>query len=317
MRIYTGRRTLSLATGPVSATFYFAFALSLVLGALVIDSPPAAASNDKPPTHDSYYVTSASTSWMYNRGKQLGEDMQTAGITAVVLDFGGQNGSNTGTKTVQTYIHLSYGTVKALAENFAQGFWVGTGSNTNALLKLGIGTNNSYYSVNNAGGSAWASVVSQVKTWVSNHAGQVDVLGANDIESWGARSDAESWVNGFSGHGDLYFNYGSADGCPTSSSSDASCSAGVGWTRYWYWWMSWGASPALSTPEIYFSVQADQWGAINSYKHISFDAPLDERAVCSSTLGAQDAWNDLKAADGGQNPPYSMSIRYENGHTGC
>lgn len=308
------------------APAWLAMMVMIALAAAVVNSTAANASNGKPPSITSYYVTtndsSASQLKMYNLGYSHGQNIDNDAAESVVLDFGGQNG-NGGTLTADTAVTLTFGQVENLATNFAEGFYEGTGSNTSAILELGVGTNNSYEGVTTGGGSNWQSVVDATTTDVKPYKSQVIVYGANDIESWynpntgnyTSREDTQDWVDGFAP--DIYFNYGSADNCPTSGSGDHSCDTPGDWTKYWYWWMSYGSAGGLATPEIYTLTFAEQWGSINSYKHIDFTGPWDDHPACSSHYDDQTAWDKLKTYDGGQSPQYSLQVEYENGHSGC
>jgi hypothetical protein len=289
---------------------------------------PAAASNGKPANHDSYYVTNAGLTSgdedeMYDDGVGKGEGAAQGETEPFYLDFGDQISSKE-TDLVYPGEDVTYADIEMQAENFMTGWQYGVDSESNsgADLELGIGTNNSYTTDTEAWGTDWAAVVNNIATWASGN-GFTDVIvyGANDIESWGTRSDAEAWVNGFDGHDLLYWDYGSADGC-TLGSGDQGCS-GSGWTYYWYWWMSWGNSAATAVPEIYYPNQGQQWADISRYGidyqssgPIDWIAPLDEYPVCMTTNDSQQAWDDLKN-DSGVSPEFSMGIEYEDGYIGC
>ncbi|HLX38932.1 MAG TPA: hypothetical protein VKR42_00275 [Ktedonobacteraceae bacterium] len=71
-------------------------------------------------------------------------------------------------------------------------------------------------------------------------------------------------IEGFSGvNGYDYLDFGSADGCPQYSDNNGSCNNG--WNQYDEWYVSWGATPALPTPEIYYDALARQWAMISLY----------------------------------------------------
>ena len=86
---------------------------------------------------------------------------------------------------------------------------------------------------------------------------------ASDMElSWDGPLITKQLVNGDAAHGwALYYNYGSADGCP-SSGSGGSCNNGwsvgdVGYVSF--------SQLAVPLPEIYFTVNADQWTVIRRW----------------------------------------------------
>jgi hypothetical protein len=109
-----------------------------------------------------------------------------------------------------------------------------------------------------------------------------------------------SWVQGFynvAGGTYKYLNFGSADGCPTTSYGNGSCNNG--WNQYDEWYVSWGVLPALPTPEIYYPALAQQWAMISLYgakyqnSTVYIQGPMDEYDLDNSTLTSSQAWNDL------------------------
>jgi hypothetical protein len=268
----------------------------------------------RPATDASYYILTTNTGTLFNLGHSQGVYDATHGNidSDVVLDFGGQNSTNTGTKLPKTTTIVSYATDESLAESFAAGYYNGTGSDLTSVVTMAIGTNNSYYQVSSTGGSTWASVVNAVHSWVasSGYASQVDVIGANDMEEpdYDTFSPTQAWVNGY-WTSYIYFNYGSADGCPQFTHTN-SPACDNGWTQDNVWWVSYGAVPAYATPEIYNQGQANEWGQIKQWKSMSFEGPLDEYPLDTSTFTAAQAWNALAAAEG--SAPMSASLEIHN-----
>lgn len=284
---------------------------------------PSYAVPARPPYASSIYVTSTSTSTAYNEGCGRGTaDANHGDIdSSAFLDFGGQNSDASGTKLING-ISVSAATIRSIAEQYADGYWVCTGTDHVSTLFLAVGTNNSYDSPGTAGGSAWATMVSNIQSWVNSNIGQVVIRGGNDLEpSWNLQSHAENWAQAFdAGFSGNYLDYGSADGCSETSSTDSACNNG--WTTYGEWYLTWGESAALGAPEIYYSAQAKQWTMISLYgaDHQSgaalYQAPLDEHDIDSSTLTPDEAWadlwNDLNAHSATkQTPPFSMEVRDE------
>jgi hypothetical protein len=232
-------------------------------------APSAFAVQSKPVTDWSFYVTTPDTSSAYNLGCNQGSfdaSLSPVANSLVVLDFGGQFADGSGSLLING-VPVTNSQIEAAAESFSAGYWTCTGADTTSVLMLAVGTNNSYYDVNSSGGSTWAQVVSDIRA--SNQANgydaQVSVGAANDMEpSWDTAANTENWVNGYvSINPAWYVNYGSADGCPSNSSSDAPCNNG--WRQYDVWWVSWGAPPAYPLPEIYYQVNANQWTMISLY----------------------------------------------------
>lgn len=282
----------------------------------------AFAAQAKPPTYLSYYMLSTSTSTAYNLGCNLGTaNTHYGGSSTVILDFGGQNSSGSGTLMINS-VSISNSQIEAVAEQFSYGFWNCSGSVP--VLHLGIGTNNSYYDVSSSGGKTWVNMVAAIQSYNRSHGYSTQVLmyGANDIEpSWSSASAAIAWANGFasvSGYG--YFDYGSADGCPQTTSGNGACNNG--WNQYDVYYVSWGANPAHPVPEIYYQSQANEWAMISLYGaqhqggHIVIWGPMDEYPLDNSTNTAAQAWNELWNAvnarsSTAQNFGYSMEITRE------
>jgi hypothetical protein len=305
--------------------------MSIALGAALIGqgAPPAFAIQAKPPTYLSYYIHSSSTGEAYTLGKNLGSAEASHGQnSAVILDFGGQTPDGSGTLTING-INLTNSQIEQIAEAFSHGFKDGIGKAT-WVLRLAIGTNNSYGDVSSAGGKQWVDDASAIQSYNKSHSyyPQVLMYGGSDIESWcgssvGCKSPsaAINWAKGFNdGSGIAYVNYGSADGCPETSSNNGSCSGG--WNQYDYWFVSYDGGVARPTPEIYVQAQADQWAMISLYgaqhqgKRLSVWGPLDEYPLDTSTFTAQQAWNALWTALNSnsataQNLSYSLEITNE------
>jgi hypothetical protein len=237
----------------------------------------------------------------------------------VVLDFGGQNSSGSGTLMINS-VSISNSQIAAVAEAFSAGFKSCIGSST-TILHLGIGTNNSYHDVGTAGGKTWGKLVASIQNYNKSkkYYPQVLMYGADDIEpSWSSASAAIAWVNGFASvPGYDYFDYGSADGCPETSSNNGGCNNG--WNQYDVWYVSGGAKPARATPEIYYEANAEQWAMISLYaaQHrggkMNIWGPWDEYDFDHSTFTSAGAWNAMWSAVNShsatkQNFGYSLEI---------
>lgn len=123
---------------------------------------------------------------------------------------------------------------------------------------------------------------------------------ASDMEpSWEGAALTKQLVNGDQGHGwALYYDYGSADGCPQSGSSDGPCNNGwhvsdVAYVSY--------HGLALPLPEIYYSVNASQWTVVRKWWNGNqggyFFAGATATTGAGLTPGA--AWNTLGSLNGG------------------
>ncbi len=302
----------------------------LVYLPLVYNGGGQSTSQAKPPTDPSYYVTTTDTSTAYNLGCDEGvADANTSPSpnSLVVLDFGGQLADGSGTLLINGAGPITNGQIEAVAEAFSHGYWYCTGNDLSSVLTLVVGTNNSYFDVSASGGATWAQVVAAIRSsnQANGYASQVNVEGGNDMEpAWDTTGDTEGWVNGYAASAPaLLVDYGSADGCPTNSASDATCDNG--WSQHDVWYISWGAGPARPLPEIYFDTNAGQWAMIDLYGaeyqgsegKMAFLGPLDTYPLWTTSNTADQAWSQLWSALNGnpataQGMPYSAEIQDEN-----
>lgn len=277
--------------------------MSALLGSVVTmhAMPKAFAAQSKPPTDWSFYMLSTSTTTAYNLGCNQGNFDRSFSPpinSEVVLDFGQHYYGNVYTLNGVIITHAQ---VQAMAEAFAHGYWVCTGSDTTSVLTLAIGINNYGSWVTYANGQTWANDVAavQASNQSNGYTSQVGMMGAGDLEpGWNSYSATNNWVQGFASvKGYDYLDFGSADGCPTNSSNNGPCNNG--WNQYEVWYISWGALPALPTPEIYYTAQAQQWAMISLYgaQHQSgavyMQGPWDEYDLNKTTLTSSQAWLDL------------------------
>ncbi|HEX5418197.1 MAG TPA: hypothetical protein VFZ25_21280, partial [Chloroflexota bacterium] len=266
-------------------------------------SPPGGPA--KPPTSASYYILSTDPGRAYPIGCQQGSaDAQPSPPvnSLVVLDFGGQLADGSGSLLVSG-TPVSNAQIAAIAEAFAHGYWYCTGSDYTSVLTLVVGTNNSYYDVSYGGGQTWARTVAAIAAYNQSHgySAQVVVDGGNDIEpAWADAPSSRAWADGFSSVGSAFsFNYGTADGCPTTSYLNGRCANG--WSQSDVWYVSWGSSAALTLPEIYYPVNASQWTMIGLYGaefhgsggSIHFSGPLDTYPLWHSSNTADQAWSQF------------------------
>lgn len=306
-----------------------------LLGAgITLSSAPskAFAAPATPPTDWSFYITSASTSTAFNLGCSQGHfDSGHSPVidSEVILDFGEQYYSDgSGGVLLLSGIQISNAQIQAVTEAFSDGYWDCTGTDSTSVLYLGIGINN-YGNSTYASGVTWGNNVAAIQNSNKSkgYTAQVAMYGANDIESWCpsncvSPSAVMSWVNGFSSvpGSYKYFNLGSADGCPAYSSGNGACNGA--WNQYDYWYLSYGAPAALSVPEIYYAIQANQWAMISLYgsqyqaARIYFAGPLDEYDLDNTTLTAPQAWsnlwNDINSNTATtDNMPFSFEIHNE------
>jgi hypothetical protein len=174
----------------------------------------------------------------------------------VVLSFGKQiKGGTNGFGTPIAYQDIL---------EVTRAFTAGILSCATGPWEVAIGTSNSggvtaYNGL--SGGARWAQLVSDAKIV----AGPL-VSGAVDIEpGWGPPGQARAWVDGFvrAAPQTRLWNFGSADGCPQTVSSDLTCNNG--WTIDDVLWVSSHAGPnVVAMPQIHTQSgsQARQWARL-------------------------------------------------------
>lgn len=314
----------------------WALVVTVLAGVLAI--PPSHtvfATPAQPATDWSFYIETLDTGTASTLGCNQGKFDQSVypyRNSEVVLDFGDERDSSGDTILTFDNLPATVSEIESVTTSFAEAYWSCTGNDGTSLLKLGVGTNNSGYTPTYTTGVAWANIVAAIRSTVQSRgwSSQVDVFGANDIEpDWSAWSDTNAWIQGYSSVDPAhYLDYGSADGCSTSS-DDPNRPCNNGWTMDNVWEASWGAAPALAIPEIYNTAQPLQWTqiALDGAQHhggaVYYEGPWDEHDLNSSTNTSAQAWslfwNDLNSYSSiAQTPIFSAEIHMEScPQTGC
>ena len=112
--------------------------------------------------------------------------------------------------------------------------------------------------------------------------------------SWDSASITKQLVNGDRAQGwALYYDFGSADGCPQSGSSDGACNNGwhVGDVAYASY-----HGLALPLPEVYYSANANQWTVVRKWWNANQADDYVFAGVTATTgagLAPTAAWNAL------------------------
>jgi hypothetical protein len=123
---------------------------------------------------------------------------------------------------------------------------------------------------------------------------------ASDMEpSWDGASVTKQLVNGDQGQGwALYYDFGSADGCPQGGSANGACNNGwhvsdVGYVSF--------HGLALPLPEIYYAANASQWTVVRKWWTANQDDYAFAGATASTGAGLTPAagWNGLDSLNGG------------------
>lgn len=247
---------------------------------------------------------------LYNEGCSMGSQA-ISGL--VVLAFGGTGWVGTSTYGTWNWNGQFYNTsqIEAAGRAFLTGYW--DCSPSYPQITLALGASNSGNGDSYGHGAAWAAMVHTVQNWINanSYQSQEWAQGAMDFEpGFGTAPQARSWVSGYNSTYHLaYFNFGSADGCFQGRQTDGTNhGCNPGWTQDDEYYLSWGAPPAWSVPEIYRTdgAQATQWENIALYGHyrynsaIGFSGEMTQLGACqthgcNSTLNNAPAtgWNQL------------------------
>jgi hypothetical protein len=266
-----------------------------------------------PPVTYSRYVGTLN---MYAMGLNQGKHADSIGqpIEIAILNFGDPGWNSSGTFGAwDNRLPGGFATISQIqgaVESYMRGFWDGTVRGTHSFMEVAPGVTNHGGAGTYAHGQAWGAMVSNLASWIQSkgYGSELFALGSGDLEpSWGSVSQTESWVNGYSTASQLYFDFGSADGCPPYGG----CTNG--WSQAAEYYVAWGATWADAVPEIYTESgsQAAQWESISlwgSYNGgsgpIAFSAALSQYQACkdigSSCSGADNtpaqSWTQLTIA---------------------
>ena len=226
----------------------------------------------------------------------------TQGI--IILSFGRQiEGGTTGFG-----LALSYDDIAQVARAWAAGL----ARCARGPWELALGTSNSGgLTMYNGftGGVRWAQMVATARAITDP---RVTVSAANDLEpGWGPAGQARAWVDGFvrTTTSIRLWNFGSADGCPTTATKFV---CGNNWTIDDVIWVSAQAGPNLVVvPQIHTKTgsQARQWARLASRAKslgvtMKFGGMSVQTAACTQVKGgcpttgisAWDGWQQLRSA---------------------
>ncbi len=303
-------------------------------------------SGGPPLVSTSLYMLSKDPTKLSNEGCALGKrDLSLPGMqdSVVVLAFGYPQKSASGVFGTHGYGYpaqsWTIAEIEAAVENFGYAYWNCVNTDFDSHLRIAIGTNNYQGDVNpavNSGhGKEWARLVTRVNDWFVNACprscdGQVDAVGANDIElSWNSAAATTDWLNGYAAEAKyLLYNFGAIEGCPWLAHPTYTCLWGS-LDKVWY--VVWGAGVVRPVPEIYLTsgVNAEQWYLMSVYsvkthhEKIQFIGPMTETQACRQEGGCPgidnppaNAWwqlFNLLNADwrtAGEALPYATDIKW-------
>jgi hypothetical protein len=292
----------------------FVAALAAALAAF----PAAAAATPSPVA--AWYVYGSSpaglASYAYARGCDFARNQPGAGLRLMLLDFGAARKLNAGTWGTIDFSNTTVSNADILAalKAAADGY-----HSCHVRGAVDIVYGNSNYHLSGSGMSSadvWYAGYHQSKR--SEDLSDYQAAKGYDSQTSDAASDMQpSWdgapitkqlVNGNQGQGwALYYDFGSADGCPQSGSSEGACNNGwhvsdVGYVSF--------HGLAMPLPEIYYTANANQRTVVrrwwNSNEGGYFFAGVTATSGAGLTPGA--GWNTLNSLNSGLLDPELVCV---------
>lgn len=282
--------------------------LLVAVGAVIAGLAVPAIANATPTPVTAWYMfgttASALNSAAYSHGNTFAAN-SPGGSRLLLLDFGGARKLSSSSWGAIDFSNTTFnnGQILTALENAADGvhngYKSGTttiayGNSNSGLTASGMSTtdiwNAGYYQSQRA---------SDLASYQSTHGyNQQGAAAGSDMEpSWDSYTATKNLVDGDTAQGyALYYDYGSADGCPSSGSS-GSCNNG--WTVANVAYVSY-SGVAVPLPEIYFTVNANQWTVIrnNFGAGYTFYGTTAQNPN-SGGLTPQGGWNALNSANPG------------------
>jgi hypothetical protein len=272
--------------------------------------PAVAAATPSPGTAWYMYGSSAGDleSYAYARGCDFAKGQPAANLRLMLVDFGAARKLDSATWGAIDFSNTAFSNPDILAalERAADGY-----HNCHERGSVDIVYGNSNYHLSDSGMSsadAWyagyhqserAEDLSDYQTSKGYDSQAADA--ASDMEpSWDGAAITKQLVNGDAGQDwALYYDFGSADGCPSSGSSDGGCNNGwdvgdVGYVSF--------HGLAVPLPEIYYSVNADQWTVVRKvWNGANQDDYFFAGPTASTGVGLTpaSAWNTLNSLNSG------------------
>ena len=247
-------------------------ALVLVL-AVGLASSAVATAAPKPVTAWYMYGSSASDlkGYAYTHGCAFASQQPGTGLRLLLLDFGAARklDSNTWGAVDFSNTRFSNSDILAALKRAADGY-----HDCHVQGSVDVVYGNSNYHLSASGMSsadAWYAGYHQSERAEDLDAYQASqgyysqaAEAASDMEpSWESAALTKQLVNGDTAQGgSLYYDYGSADGCPQSGSADGACNNG--WHVSDVAYVSFHGL-ALPLPEIYDSANASQWTVVRKW----------------------------------------------------
>jgi hypothetical protein len=277
--------------------------------AAVASSAAAAAAAPTPATAWYMYGSSASElkSSAYARGCDFAGAQTGTGVRLLLLDFGAARKLDSSTWGAVDFSNTRFSNADILGalKRAADGY-----HNCHVRGGVDIGYGNSNYHLSDSGMSAtdaWYAGYHQADRSEDLYDYQASEGydsqtsdAASDMEpSWDGQLITKQLVNGDQGQGwALYYDYGSADGCPQSGRADGPCNNG--WDVSDVAYVSFHGL-ALPLPEIYYTVNASQWTVVRKWWNANEGDYFFGGATASTGVGLTPAaaWNTLDSLNSG------------------
>jgi len=286
-----------------------AFAIALATG-VASSFPATAAAAPSPVTAWYMYGSSASAlkSYAYARGCDFAQAQPGTGLRILLLDFGAARKLDSSIWGAVDFSNTRFSNAEIVAalERAADGY-----HNCHVRGGVEIVYGNSNYHLSSSGMSttdAWWAAYHQAERaeqlsdyQAANGYDSQTADAAADMEpSWDGAAITRQLVSGNEAQGwALYYDFGSADGCPQSGSGDGPCNNGwrvgdVGYVSF--------SGLALPLPEIYYSANANQWTVVRKWWDGTQGGSYFFGGVTASTgvgLAPAAAWNTLNSLNSG------------------
>lgn len=289
--------------------------MSLLAGAIAIVvglalSAADATATPNPVTAWYMYGSSASElkSTAYAHGCAFAQGQPGTSLRVLLLDFGAARKLDSSTWGAVDFSNTRFANADILAalERAADGY-----HNCHVRGSVDIAYGNSNYHLSSSGMSStdawWAGYHQSERSENLNdyqasmgYSSQTSDAASDMEPSWESPAITKQLVSGDEAQGwALYYDFGSADGCPQSGSAGGACNNGwrvsdVGYVSY--------AALALPLPEIYYSANANQWTVVRKWWNANGRGSYVFLGVTASTgvgLTPAASWNTLNSLNNG------------------